>query len=35
MEWQTLTIAALGATFGIGTTLLNDLVRSRRDGDEQ
>ncbi|WP_157901056.1 hypothetical protein [Streptomyces davaonensis] len=33
MELGTLAIAAIGAVFGVGTTLVTDLVRSRREQD--
>jgi hypothetical protein len=35
MSWGTLAAAALGAVFGVGTTLLADLVRSRRDLEQR
>ncbi|MFD0435584.1 hypothetical protein [Streptomyces chartreusis] len=31
MEWGTLGVAAVGAFFGIGATLVTDVVRSRRE----
>ncbi|WP_189191001.1 hypothetical protein [Streptomyces albiflavescens] len=33
MELGTLAVAAIGAVFGVGTTLVTDLVRSRREQD--
>lgn len=33
MELGTLAVAAIGAIFGVGTTLVADLVRSRREQD--
>ncbi|MEU6143226.1 hypothetical protein ABZ848_23010 [Streptomyces sp. NPDC047081] len=33
MELGTLAVAAVGAVFGVGTTLVTDLVRSRREQD--
>ncbi len=35
MSWGTLLAAGLGAVLGVGTTLLTDLVRSRRDSDQR
>lgn len=35
MAWGTLVAAALGAVFGIGSTVITDLLRSRRDDDRQ
>ena len=35
MPWGTLLAAALGATFGIGSTLLTDVMRSRREDEQQ
>ena len=35
MAWGTLLAAALGAVFGIGSTVLTDILRSRRDDDRQ
>ncbi|MHB9849200.1 hypothetical protein ACSYGO_08170 [Streptomyces krungchingensis] len=33
MELATLAVAVIGAVFGVGTTLVTDLVRSRREQD--
>ena len=35
MTWGTLVAAALGATFGIGSTWLTDAIRARRDTDQR
>ncbi|GAA3836226.1 hypothetical protein GCM10022403_081040 [Streptomyces coacervatus] len=35
MQWGTLAVAALGAVFGIATTLITDVVRSRRELDHR
>lgn len=35
MNWGTLVAAAFGAIVGVGTTLLTDLVRSRRESDQR
>ncbi|MFF4847606.1 hypothetical protein [Streptomyces sp. NPDC001194] len=35
MEWGTLAVAAVGALFGIGTTLITDVLRSRRAQQQQ
>lgn len=35
MEWGTLAVAGIGAVFGIGTTLLSDALRSRRENDQR
>ncbi|MCX4763333.1 hypothetical protein OG562_20640 [Streptomyces sp. NBC_01275] len=35
MEWGTLAVAALGALFGVGTTLITDVFRSRREKNHQ
>ncbi|QES50331.1 hypothetical protein DEJ50_23425 [Streptomyces venezuelae] len=34
MEWGTLAVAAVGAVFGIGATLLTDVLRARREKDQ-
>ncbi|MFD3541818.1 hypothetical protein ACFWUQ_20295 [Streptomyces sp. NPDC058662] len=31
MEWGTLAVAAVGAVFGVGATLLTDVLRARRE----
>ncbi|MFF7736075.1 MULTISPECIES: hypothetical protein [unclassified Streptomyces] len=35
MEWGTLGVAASGALFGIGATLITDVFRSRRERDQR
>ncbi|MFH8894210.1 MULTISPECIES: hypothetical protein [unclassified Streptomyces] len=35
MGWGTLAVAAVGALFGIGTTLITDVLRSRRAQQQQ
>ncbi|MGW0968755.1 hypothetical protein ACWC3X_19415 [Streptomyces populi] len=35
MEWGTLGVAAVGALFGIGATVITDVLRSRREKDQQ
>jgi hypothetical protein len=35
MAWGTLVAAALGAAFGVGSTLITDTLRSRRDLDQR
>jgi hypothetical protein len=35
MSWGTLVAVALGAVFGVGTTLITDLARSRRDLEQR
>lgn len=35
MGWGTLAVAAVGAVFGIGATLVTDVVRSRRELDQR
>ncbi|MCX4973424.1 hypothetical protein [Streptomyces sp. NBC_00620] len=35
MEWGTLAVAALGAVFGVGATVVADVFRSRREQNQQ
>ncbi|QNP65929.1 hypothetical protein [Streptomyces genisteinicus] len=35
MEWGTLAVAAIGALFGIGATVITDAMRSRRERDQR
>ncbi|MFI0964158.1 hypothetical protein ACH4S8_22505 [Streptomyces sp. NPDC021080] len=35
MEWGTLGVAAVGAFFGIGATVITDALRSRREKDQR
>ena len=35
MEWGTLAVAAVGASFGIGATVITDALRSRREREQR